>query len=81
MENKLLKTNSVRIIGKLVNADVVTGARQSDGQQYVSVTATIESTIDGKTNEYEVNFYSLEKTLEGKVSQLYLLMFFLVNKN
>ena len=70
-QNKLQKANSIKIVGRLVDAQVTTDRRQSDGQAYVSVVATIQSQINGETNEYEVLFYSLEKTLEGKVSQLY----------
>lgn len=66
----LLQNNSVKIIGRLVNADVKTGFDKANNS-YISVTATIASEIEGKTNTYEVNFYSKEMTKEGKVSQLY----------
>ena len=70
-ENKVLQTNSFKIVGKLVDAKVTEGARSNDGQAYVSVVATVRSTLNGVVNEYEINFYSLQMTLEGKVSQLY----------
>ena len=70
-ENKLLKTNSVKIIGTLTNADVKTGNRKEDGQGYISATATVVARIDNVENEYKVTFYANQMTKDGKVSKLY----------
>lgn len=67
---ELLQTNSVKIVGKLVNADVKTGFDKSNNS-YVSVNTTVVSEIEGKTNTFEVNFYAREMTKDNKVSQLY----------
>jgi len=67
----LLRTNSFKIIGRLVAADMKPGNRKSDGQGYISGTATIVSNIEGADNTFEIRFYSAAKTADGKVSQLY----------
>lgn len=71
MENKLFRTNSFRIVGKLVNADVRTGRRATDGEEWVSATLTIQNDLNGKGNEYEVSCYSYRTTKEGKESAFF----------
>lgn len=67
----LLKQNSIKIVGRLINAEVKTDNRKSDGVGYVSATATIISNLDGRDNEFEVQFYSSALTADGKENQLY----------
>lgn len=71
MENKLLRENSIKIVGKLTDAQVTLGNRKDNGQGYVSVDATIESVIGGVSNEFKVGFYASQMTKEGKISKLY----------
>ena len=68
---ELLKTNSIKIIGKLANVTIKTGNRPSDGVGYVSATATIIANLDGRDNEFEVQFYSSALTQDKKENQLY----------
>ena len=74
MENtntsKVLKTNEFTIVGTLKNVDKRVG-QSKKGDEYISVTATVESVIDEVVNEYEINFYTNKYTKEGKESQLY----------
>lgn len=69
--NKLYRENSIKIVGTLKNADIKTGNRRDNGQEYVSVNATIESFINGKNHEYEVSFFASRLTRDGKESQLF----------
>ena len=70
-ENKLLRENSIKIVGKLTDAQATFGNRKDNGQGYVSVDATIVSMIGGVSNEYKVNFYAGQLTKDGKQSKLY----------
>ena len=70
-ENKLLRENSIKIVGKLMDAQVTTGNRKDNGQGYISVDATVVSLINGVSNEYKVNFYTNQLTKDGKQSKLY----------
>ena len=70
-ENKLLRENSIKIVGKLMDAQVTTGNRKDNGQGYISVDATVVSQINGVSNEYKVNFYTSQLTKDGKQSKLY----------
>lgn len=70
-ENKLLRTNSIKIVGRLTDAQVTTGNRKDNGAGYISVDATVESVINGVSNEYKVNFYTSQLTKDGKQSKLY----------
>ena len=57
-ENKLLRENSIKIVGKLMDAQVTLGNRKDNGQGYISVDTTVVSQINGVSNEYKVNFYT-----------------------
>lgn len=70
-ENKLLRENSIKIVGKLMDAQVTTGQRKDNGQCYISVDTTVVSQINGVSNEYKVNFYTSQLTKDGKQSKLY----------
>lgn len=71
MENKLFRTNTFKVVGRLLSADVRTGTLKSNGQDYVSVDATIQSTIGGTNNEFEISLFANKLTKDGKPSQLY----------
>lgn len=70
-ENKLLRENSIKIVGRLTDAQATFGNRKDNGQGYISVDATIESIINGVLNEFKVNFYAGQLTKDGKQSKLY----------
>ena len=57
MENTLLDTNTIKIVGKLIDAKVTTGNRKDNGQGYISVDATVCSVINGVENEYKIGFF------------------------
>ena len=67
----LLRTNKVKIVGRLIDADMKPGNRKDNGAGYISGTATVQSTIGGATKEYEISFYANEQTQDKKVSKLY----------
>ena len=68
--------NSIKIVGKLMDAQVTTGNRKDNGQGYISVDATVVSQINGVSNEYKVNFYTSQLTKDGKyVSRTYVKLF------
>ena len=70
-ENKLLRENSIKIVGRLTDAQVTTGNRKDNGAGYISVDATVESNINGVSNEFKVNFYTNQMTKDNKPSKLY----------
>lgn len=69
--NNLFRENAFEVVGTLKSADIRTGNRKSDGQEYVSVDAVVESSLKGETNEFEINFFSNKLTREGKENQLF----------
>ena len=71
MDNKLFRTNTFKVVGRLLSADVRTGNRKDNGQGYVSVDVTVQSTIGGKNNEFEISLFASQMTKDGKPSQLY----------
>lgn len=68
---KLLRKNSIKIVGKLTDVQTSTGNRKDNGQGYITVDATVASTFNGVENEYKINFYTSQLTKEGKPSKLY----------
>jgi hypothetical protein len=71
MENKLFRTNTYKVVGRLLNTDVRTGTLKSNGQEYISIDVTVQSTIGGKNNEFEISLFANKLTKDGKPSQLY----------
>lgn len=71
MENKLFRTNTFKVVGRLLNTDVRTGTLKSNGQEYISIDVTVQSTIGGKNNEFEISLFANKLTKDGKPSQLY----------
>ena len=71
MENKLFRENSIKIVGRLVDAQSTTGNRKDNGAGYISVDAVVESVINGVPNEFKINFYTNQLTKDGKASKLY----------
>lgn len=70
-ETKLQRTNSFKVVGRLIHADVKLGNSTKNGQPYVSATATVQSVIDGINCEFEIDFYASQMTGAGKISALY----------
>lgn len=70
-ETKLQRINSFKVVGRLIKADIKQGTSTKTGQPYVSVTATVQSVINGVNNEFEIDFYASQMTGAGKVSALY----------
>lgn len=68
---KLQNTNTFKVVGRLIKADVRLGTSTKSGQPYVSATATVQSVIRGTNCEFEIDFYSSQMTSAGKVSALY----------
>ena len=58
MENKLFRTNTFKVVGRLLNTDVRTGTLKSNGQEYISIDVTVQSTIGGKKNEFEISLFA-----------------------
>ena len=71
MENKLFRTNTFKVVGRLLNTDVRTGTLKSNGQEYISIDVTVQSTIGCKNNEFEISLFANKLTKDGKPSQLY----------
>lgn len=67
----LVKTNSFKVVGRLVSQNLQVAHRKDNGAGYISGTAVVESQLDGAKNEFEVSFYANEKTAKGEVSALF----------
>jgi len=65
------KKNEFTLVGTLANADIKLGNRTNDGAGYVSVKAIVTNNINGRNNEFEVEFYAYEMTAKKEVSKLY----------
>ena len=67
----LLRTNSIKVVGRLKSQDLKIGNRKDNGAGYISGNAIIISNLDGRDCEFEISFYAAQKTKEGKDSQLF----------
>ncbi len=66
-----LKTNNVKIVGRVASVNLKEGKKKTNGQGYISGTVTLNSLIGGEKKEFEINLYANETTKEGKPNQLY----------
>ena len=66
-----LKTNNVKVIGRVAAVNLKEGKKKTNGQGYISGSVTLTSVIGGEKKEFEVNLYANEQTKEGKPNQLY----------
>lgn len=71
MPNDLFKTNTFKVVGTLIKADTNLRTNPDNGEQSISVTATVSSVIEGKTNEFTIKLFSKALTTEGKPNGLY----------
>jgi len=67
----LLKTNTFKVVGRLVSQDLKILNKKTDGSGFISGNVIIEANLDGAKNEFEISFYANEKTQDGKISSLY----------
>lgn len=67
---ELLKTNSFKLVGRLTNCNLEPKTKDN-GDGYITGTATIVSTLEGRNYEFEVRFYTNKLTKDKKESQLY----------
>ena len=75
-ENKLLRENSIKIVGRLTDAHVTLGNRKDNGQGYISVDATVVSLINGVSNEFKTFSASGSPNLE--LNSINLIPFFVL---
>lgn len=68
---EVLKTNSFRIVGTLVSEDLKEKTSEKTGNQFISGSIIVQSTIDGKKNEFSVDLYSNKMTKDGAPNKMY----------
>lgn len=61
-QEKFESSNYFKVVGTLVKADVKTGTMKANGEEYVSVKATVESLINNEKNTYDIDFFSAKLT-------------------
>lgn len=67
----LLKTNTFKVVGRLLSQDLEIKHRRDNGEAFISGRATISAELSGAKNEFEVSFYANQKTADGKESSLF----------
>lgn len=66
-----LRTNNVKIVGRIASVNLKEGTKKTNGQGYISGSVTINSVIGGEKKEYEISLYANAMTQAGKQNQLY----------
>ena len=67
---KLAAENSVSIVGRLADVDVRTGVDKGN-KEYVSIKASVVSSLQGKDNIFKIEAFTYRLTQENKESNLY----------
>lgn len=68
---ELLRTNTFKVVGRLVSQDLKQGNRKDNGAGYISGKATVIANLGGRDNEFEISFFANQLTQDGKESQLF----------
>ena len=71
MANELLQTNTFKVVGNLVKADTALRTNPDNGEQSITVTATVVRVVENKSNEFTIRLYSKALTKDGKPNGLY----------
>lgn len=69
---EVLRTNSIKVVGRLISTDLKKGNRKDNGQGYISGNITIQSVFGGSTKEFEVALYANEQTQAKQPNKLYI---------
>ena len=67
-----LRTNSFKVVGRLVSQDLKAGNRKDNGAGFISGKAVVVSNLGGKDCEFEISFFANQSTQNGKDNQLYI---------
>ena len=70
MANELLQTNTFKVVGNLIKADTALRTNPDNGEQSISVTATVVSVVENKSNEFTIRLYSKALTKDGNFERI-----------
>ncbi len=66
------QTNSITIVGRLVDCGLKTDRRKDNGQGYISGNVIVRSVLGGATKEFEIAFYANELNQSKQPNKLYI---------
>lgn len=67
----MLQTNNFHVVGSLISVDSKTGTFKQNGHNYINVTATIKSVINGQDNIFKVRFFSSDTKADGTPNKIF----------
>lgn len=65
------KTNSIKIIGRLVDSNLKIDRRKDNGAGFITGTITLQSVIEGETKKFEISLNANELTQKKEPNKLY----------
>jgi len=69
---ELLRTNNIKIVGRLIGTDLKEGNRKDNGNGYISGTITVQSVFGGETKEFDISLYANAQTQAKQPNKLYI---------
>lgn len=67
----MLQTNNFHVVGSLISVDSKTGTFKQNGHNYINVTATIKSVINGQDNIFKIRFFSSDTKADGTPNKMF----------
>lgn len=67
-----LRTNNIKVVGRLISTDLKEASRKDNGQGYISGTITVQSVFGGSTKEFEISLYANAQTQAKQPNKLYI---------
>lgn len=67
-----LRTNNIKVVGRLISTDLKEANRKDNGQGYISGTITVQSVFGGSTKEFEISLYANAQTQAKQPNKLYI---------
>ena len=67
----MLQTNNFHVVGSLISVDSKTGTFKQNGHNYINVTATVKSVINGQDNIFKIRFFSSDTKADGTPNKMF----------
>lgn len=67
----MLQTNKFHVVGSLISVDSKAGTFKQNGHNYITVTATVKSVINGQDNIFKIRFFSSDTKADGTPNKIF----------
>ena len=67
----MLQTNKFHVVGSLISVNSKVGTFKQNGHNFIDVTATVKSVINGQDNIFKIKFFSSDTKADGTKNKMF----------